>query len=127
MALLAAATAPARDVEWDGYDVALLDELDVATDLDHLARDLVAQDQTRGGGRPAAHHVLVRAADVGRDDSKDDPVGELAPDVGRVNTWTVTKLERREIDPLNFDLARLDVRHASIVCHGLLLPYPVFI
>src|SRR5947208_12541728 len=50
-ALLAVPTAPAGDVERHRAEVALLDELDARTGLDHLPGDLVTEDQPgRGGG-----------------------------------------------------------------------------
>jgi glycerol uptake facilitator protein len=42
------------------YAIALLDELHPGPRLDHLAGDLVAQDQALGRRRAAAHYVLVR-------------------------------------------------------------------
>src|SRR5690606_11925173 len=72
--LLAVATAPARDVERYGAQVADLDELDVTSGLDDLAGDLVPENESRRGGRPAAHHVLVGAADVRRYDLQDRTV-----------------------------------------------------
>jgi len=74
LALLAVSAAAAGDVERDRNQVALLDELNVPADLDHLARNLMAKDQAGGRGGPAADHVLVRAANVGRDDLEDYPV-----------------------------------------------------
>ena len=110
VALLAVAAAPAGDVEGDRAEVALLDELDVAADLDHLAGDLVAEDQALGRGRAAADHVLVGAADVGRDDLQDHAVLALAPDVVRVDAGTVLQLELRVVDRLHLDLARARCR-----------------
>ena len=43
--LLAVATASTGDVEGHRDEVSLLDELDVAAELDHLAGNLVAEDQ----------------------------------------------------------------------------------
>ncbi len=93
LALLAVAAAAARDVEGHRDDVADLDELDVGADLDDLAGDLVAEDQAGGGGRAAAHHVLVGAADVRRDRAQDRPVRDLPADVGGVDPRTVVQLE----------------------------------
>ena len=73
--LLAAGPAPpARHVEGHGHEVADGDRLDVRALLDHLGRDLVSQHETGRRGRAAAHHVLVRAADVGGDDLEDGAV-----------------------------------------------------
>ena len=66
MAGLAHPAAAAGDVEGDGADVALLDELDVLADLDDLPCDLVAENHVAAWkARASAHHVLVAAADVG--------------------------------------------------------------
>ena len=68
LAFLAVAAAAAGDVERHRHQVADLDEFDVAAGFDHLAGDLVAEDQARRRGSAAADHVLVAAADVGGDD-----------------------------------------------------------
>src|SRR5204862_801385 len=108
-ALVAVSAAPAGDVEGDRDDVTLLDEQYVPPDLEDFAGDFVSEDQSgRRGGSPA-DHVLVGAADVGRDNLEDHAMLDLL-------------LQRRvvqlgEIDRLNFDDAGLDVRHATIVCH----------
>ena len=114
---LAHAAAAAGDVERHRAEVALLDELDAGTGLDHLAGDLVPEDQTLGRGGAAAHHVLVGAADVGRDDLQDRPVRDLASDVGGIDARPVLQLERREVDVLYLDLAWAHVGDASVVSH----------
>ena len=81
--------------------------------LDHLAGDLVAQHETGRRGRAAAHHVLVRAADVGGDDLQDDAVIDV-PAVGRLHPGIV--------DGLHFDLAGPEIDDAAIAGHGTLLP-----
>src|SRR6185437_6204548 len=115
--LLAVATTPTRDVERHRDEVALLDELHVAPGLDHLAGDLVPQDQPFGSGRAPADHVLVGAADVGRDDLEDHPVLGLAPDVVGVDSGSVPQLELREVDRLDLDLAGAHVGDTSVVRH----------
>jgi hypothetical protein len=117
-ALLAVLAAAAGDVEGDGDEVALLDELDVAADLDHLARDLVPEDKPCRGGRPTANHVLVAPADVRRDDLDDDAVLCLAADIGRIDSRSILEHELRKVDGLNFDLPRLDIRNSSVVGHS---------
>src|SRR6266540_4784955 len=117
-ALLAVLATAAGDVEGDGDEVALLDELDVAADLDHLARDLVPEDEPFRRGRPAANHVLVAAADVRRDDPDDDAVLGLAAYVRRIDSRPVLEHELGKVDVLNLDLTRLDVRNSSVVGHS---------
>src|ERR671916_1009968 len=67
LALLAVAAATAGYVEGYRAEVADVYELYVVTLLDDLARDLVPQRLPDRGRRPAAHHMLIGAADVGRD------------------------------------------------------------
>ncbi len=112
LAFAAIAAAPARDVERHGNEVADVQELDVAALLDHLARDLVSQHQSRRRGGSAAHHVLIAATDIGGDDLQDDAVIDLL--AGRV-------LQFREVDGLDFDFARREIHYASITCHKNLL------
>ena len=45
------------------------------------------------------------------------PCGRLSADVGGVDAGPVLELERREVDVLDLDLARLDVGDASVVGH----------
>src|ERR687893_1923926 len=77
LALLAVPTAPTSDVEGHAAQVALVDELDVVALLDNLSGDLMPQRLTLGRRSPAPDHVLVRAADVGRDDLQDNSVWGL--------------------------------------------------
>src|SRR5215212_4467931 len=68
LALLAVPAAPAGDVERHRADVADVYELDVVALLDDLARDLVSERLSGRSRRPSPDHMLVGAADVGRDD-----------------------------------------------------------
>src|SRR5207244_834255 len=119
LALLAVPAAPASDVEGHRAEVALLDVLDIAPDLDHLARDLVAEDQAIWRGGPAPDHVLVRAADVGGDDLEDDAVLTLATDVLGIDARPVLEHQLGIVDGLDLDLAwthvgdRLVTRHEA--------------
>ena len=122
--LLAVATAPAGDVERHGHEVALVEELDVAALLDHLAGDLVPEDQPLGRGRAAADHVLVRAADVRRDDPEDHSVVALAADVLLRHTGAFLDGEAREVDGLDLDLPGAHVGNPSVVRHVPALPRP---
>ena len=118
-AFLAVTAASARDVERHRAEVALLDVLHARPDLDHLTGDLVAQDQTFGGGGPPADHVLVAAADVGRHGLDDRRVGELASDVVGVDARAVLELESRVVDLLHLDLARALVGHSFVLVSHL--------
>src|SRR5205814_6205720 len=87
-------------------DVALLDELDVAPRFDDLAGDLVAEDQSCGGGSPPADHVLVGAADVGGDDLEQHAVLDFF--------LACRVVELGEVDGLDLHFAGLDVGDATI-------------
>jgi hypothetical protein len=76
--------------------------------LDHFASDLVSQHETGRRRRAAAHHVLVRAADVGGDDLEDDTVIDV-PAVGRPHL--------RKVDGLHFHLAGTQIDNAAIAGH----------
>jgi len=89
--------------------VALLDELNVATHLDHFPGDLVAQDQSRRRRGAAADHVLIRPADVGANDLQDHAVLTLA--------FLLRQFELGEVDALNLDLTRTQIRNTSIGRH----------
>jgi hypothetical protein len=118
LALLAVTTAPTGDVEGHRDEVTDLDELDVAPGLDHLAGDLVTEDQVPGRGRAAADHVLVGAADVGRDDLQDHPVLAAPPDVVGMHPRPVLEHELWEVDRLDLNLARAEVGDPSVVSHA---------
>ena len=98
-------------------EVAHLDDLHVGTLFDDLAEDLVAEHEVGRRGRAAPDHVLVAAADVGGHDLENDAVVELATDIGRVDAGTVAQFELRVVGLVHLDLARLDVRDASVACH----------
>src|SRR6202012_3191728 len=117
LAFLAVLAPPAGDVERHAGQGADLDELDVPPGLDDLAEDLVPEDQPGRRGGAAADHVLVTAADVGRDDLEDHAVLALAADVGRVDPGTVLQLQLGVGDVLYFDLARLEVGNGSVSGH----------
>src|SRR5690606_3837947 len=99
--------AAAGDVERHGNEIALLDELNIATALDHFARDLMPQHHTSRRRSAAAHHVLIAAADIGGDQL----------DNGTVLALALTQYESREIDTLDFHLARTHVHDAAIAGH----------
>ena len=69
-------------------------------------RRLVSEHQSRRRGRTAADHVLIRAANVGRDDLQDDTVLDLLP---------LRVFHFRIADILDLDLSGLDVNHTSVV------------
>jgi len=72
LAFAAIAAATAGDVERNGANVADVQEFDVCALLHHFAGDFVTENQALRGSRTTAHHVLVRSADVGRDDLQDN-------------------------------------------------------
>ncbi|MDT4879790.1 hypothetical protein FQZ97_1154970 [compost metagenome] len=109
MLFLAGTATAAGHVEGYGNQVADLQVLHVTAFLDHLAGDLVAEHQADLGGGTAAHHVLVRAADVGGDDFQDDPVLDLL--AARVLHFGV-------VDLLDFDLARTEINDTTITRHA---------
>ena len=69
--------ASAGDVEGNGDEIADVEVLDVGALLDDLAGDLVAENHAARGRGAATHHVLIGAADVGRDHFEDDGVLDL--------------------------------------------------
>ncbi|MCY1455253.1 hypothetical protein D9M71_723740 [compost metagenome] len=109
MLFLAGTATAAGHVEGYGNQVADLQVLHVTALLDHLAGDLVAEHQADLGGGTAAHHVLVRAADVGGDDFQDHPVLDLL--ATRVLHFGV-------VDLLHFDLARTEINDTTITRHA---------
>src|ERR1700730_4349504 len=117
LALLAVAAPATGDVEGHRAEVALFDELDVAADLDHLAGDLVAQHQALRGRGATTDHVLVRAADVCRDDPKDDTVVTFATHILGVDARTVFKHQLRIVDGLDFDFAGADIGDRLVTRH----------
>ena len=106
VARLAHAAAAARDVERHRAEVARFDELDPRPDS--ITSPVISWPRIRpaGRGRAPAHHVLVGAADVRRDDPEDRPVRHLAAHVRRVDARPVLQLERREVDVLDLDRRR---------------------
>ena len=93
----AGAAAAASDVEGDGDEVSLLDVLDVGTEFDHFAGNLVAEDHAGGRRGAAADHVLIGAADVGGDDLQDYTVIDLL---------SCRVFEFGVVDRLNFHMIR---------------------
>jgi len=117
LSLLAVAAPAAGDVEGHRAEVALLDDLDVPTDLDDLARDLVAEDQALGGRGAAPNHVLVAAADVGGDDLEDDPLVAPAAHVVRMHPRPVFQHELGVVDGVDLNLPRADVGNGLVSRH----------
>src|SRR6266566_302426 len=117
LALFAVPAAPAGDVEGHRAEVALLDVLDIAPDLDHLAGDLVAEDQALRRRGPTPDHVLVRAADVSGDDLQDDPVLALSADVLWVDAWAVLEHQLGIVDGLDLDFPRTHVGDRLVTRH----------
>ena len=111
-AFLAVPAPSASDVERNGNEVSHLDELHIAPGFDHLAGDLMAQDEPWGGRGTASHHVLIAAADIRGHDLQDHAV--IASPPARSD-------QLRKVDASNLDLSGSDVGDATIACHELLL------
>jgi hypothetical protein len=71
LAFAAIATAAAGDVERHGADVTDIQKLNVTTLLDNLAGDFMTQHQTGRRRSASADHVLIRSANVRRNDLQD--------------------------------------------------------
>ena len=72
----------------------------------------MAEDQTMRGRGPAAHHMLITAANVGANDLKNDAVFTLSG----------TEREFREVNGLDFDFTRTEINDATIGCHQISFP-----
>src|SRR5207244_10070949 len=70
LAFFAVAAATARYVERHRTEVADLNELNIASDLNDLTGDFVTKNQTGGCGGATPHHMLIAPADVRGDDSQ---------------------------------------------------------
>jgi hypothetical protein len=120
VALLAGAAPAAGNVERDRDEVTHVHPLHVAPLLDHLAGHLVAEHQPRRNRGPAAHHVLVAAADVGGDDLQDDAVRALPIGVARRNARPRLEYELRVVDGLHRHVAGGMATKFVLNPHGLI-------
>jgi hypothetical protein len=105
---VALSTGPATatcNVERDRYEVTDFEILDVTPFLYYFAGDLVSEHHAGRRRRTTPHHVLVGAADIGRDDLEDDAV------INRLSRWIA---ERRKVDLLNFDAAWFEVDNTAV-------------
>jgi hypothetical protein len=66
--------ASARNVERHRNQVALADKFNAAAAFDDFASDLMPENQSRRRRGAPAYHMLVAAADIGRDGLDDDAV-----------------------------------------------------
>src|SRR4029078_10042468 len=101
LAFLAVDTTSAGDVERYRHQIADLDELDVPAYLHHLTGDLVAEREPGRCRRPATHHVLVAAADVGRHHLQNRAVRNLPADVRGVDPRSVLEFQGWVVDGLD--------------------------
>ena len=92
-------------------------ELHVRPGLDDLASDLVPENQVLWRGGVAAYHVLVTAADIGRQYLEDRAVRALAAGVGRINPWPVAKFEGRVVNGVHLDGTRFHICDGSVATH----------
>jgi hypothetical protein len=77
---LAGATPPAGHIERHRDQIADRESLDVAAHVQYLAGDFMAEHQARLGGSPALYHMLIRTADIGRDNAQDDAMPDHPAD-----------------------------------------------
>jgi len=94
LAFLAIAATAAGDIERHGNQVADFDEFDIPPGLNHFTGNFMTQHQPSRRGCASAHHMLVAAANVGRNDLQNDAM--LA--------FSVSQCEFRKVDGVNFDL-----------------------
>jgi hypothetical protein len=78
----------------------------------------MAKSEAGGSGGATPHHVLVAAADVGRDDLQNGPVVQLATHVRRIDAGSVLELEFRIVKVFYLDVARASINYSSVVWHG---------
>lgn len=57
-------TAPAGNIEGNGYDVAFFDKFNVPTRFNDFSRNFMPEHQAVRGRRAASDHVLVASANV---------------------------------------------------------------
>src|ERR1700730_10556301 len=107
----ASTAASTGHIKWNGYQVADVEKQHVLALLDDFAQDLVSKHNSFWCGRTAAHHMLVRSANVGRHHLQDDAV---------FNVLTLGILEDGVVDVVDCHLARTLVYYASIIRHGFL-------
>src|ERR1700730_12857507 len=111
VAFTASTAASTGHIKWNGYQVADVEKQHIPALLDDFAQDLVSKYYSFGCGRTAAHHMLVRSANVGRHHLQDDAV---------FNVLTLGILEDGVVDVVDCHLARTLVYYASIIRHGFL-------
>ena len=109
MSRAARTAAPARDVEWHGDDITHIEELYIVAFLNHLAGDLMAEHEPRRRRCATPNHVLIRSADVGRDNLEDH---------GMVDFVTMRILKFWVGDVLNLDYSWLDIDDTTVLAHG---------
>jgi hypothetical protein len=87
--LLTTGTATsARDID----EVADFEVLNVFASLDNFAGDFVTENHSCRRGGPASYHMLIRTADVGRDNLENDAVLDVFP--GRIlHCWKINRLD----------------------------------
>ena len=111
-ALLTVPAAATGNVERHGNEVSNLDEFRIAPGFDHLAGDLVTQDESHRRRGTTSHHVLIASTDIGGHNFQNHSV--IASPAARTH-------ELRKVNALDLNLARSDVGDTPIACHDLLL------
>ncbi len=108
VAMLAGAASAAGHVERNRNQVADGQHLDVGPLLDHLSSNLMAKHHAGRRRRPAAHHMLVGTADIGRDDLENNAV---------INFPAVWILKPGVRNILHLNLAGSEIHYTTIVAH----------
>src|SRR6185295_5893041 len=115
LAFATVAAAAARDVEGDRAQVTDIDHLNVIALLDDFSGDLVSEYQSLRSRGPAANHVLIRPADVGRHNLQNNAVRGVFP-AERIR-FARGHLQLRVFDRFDFDLSRANVGNSTIARH----------
>ena len=108
MLFLAGPATAACHVERHRYHVALFEGFDIFADFQHFTRDFMAQHQSGRRRGAAAHHVLIRSADIGRYHLQDHSMFDLA---------ALRVFQFRKGDRLHFYFALRHINDAAIFCH----------
>src|SRR5205085_5432529 len=109
------AAAPAGNVKGHRDQIAHVQKFDVAAFLDDLAGNLMPQHQAGRSRSPAAHHVLIAAADIGGDDPQKNAM---------INLLALRVLQFRKVNRLNLNFTWTKINYATIGCHQDLLRMP---
>src|SRR5699024_1730279 len=110
-------TASTGNVERDGCDIPFFDKLDIASNFNHFACNFMSEHQAFRRSGTAAHHVLVTAANVCRNDFKYYAMFTFTPDVRFWHTRTILQYQIREFDILDFNTAGSCIDYTTVSFH----------